>query len=179
MFIFVRLFYLVLSVCSVHLHVLQEWLLHLKDGIHGVTDGAHGGRLLPAALPERLVPVPEHGGDRHVHGRHHVGGRVGDGRTVRHQELRREPQRGGDQHPRRLALLRLLRGVPLPARGAGQPPLHRRRLLPGDVRGVGRDVRRGHAALRRALRAVAELRREATGGGGRRSSKDIMPRPLS
>uniref|UniRef100_A0A804NBJ7 Uncharacterized protein n=1 Tax=Zea mays TaxID=4577 RepID=A0A804NBJ7_MAIZE len=134
----------------------EERLLHLKDGIHGVADGAHVRRLPPAPQPEPLHPVPEHGRDRHVHGRHHVGGRVGDERAVRGQELRREPQRGGEQHPRGLPLLRLLRRLPLPARGAGRrPPLRRRRLLPGDVRRVGRHVRRRHAALRRPLRAVA------------------------
>ena len=153
----------------------QEWLLHLTDGLHGVADGAHVGRLLPSAQLERPVPVPEHGRDRDVHGRHHVGGRVGDERAVRDQELRRQPQRGGEQHPRRLPLLRLLRRLPLPARGAGRrhAPVHRRRLLPGDVRRVGRHLRRRHAALRRPLRPVAQLRGETS------ISKDTMPRPVS
>ena len=49
------------------------------------------------------------GGDR-------VGG--GDERAIRHQQLWREPQHPGDQHPRRLPILRLLLGVPLWEAGA-------------------------------------------------------------
>jgi len=37
---------------------------------HRVADGAHCRRLLPAAQLERLLPVPEHGRDPHVHVRH-------------------------------------------------------------------------------------------------------------